>query len=113
MTREVAEKALDFAFSFGHEEMQLGFFGGEPIMEWEILKYSTELTEEKARESGVRLKKTLTTNATLLTKEKRSWLRAHEFYMALSVDGNREMHDITRPFRGGRSSFDKCMAGLA
>ena len=54
--------------------MQLGFFGGEPLLEWDLLQRSTELTEKRCAEAGVELKKTVTTNATLLTADRVSWL---------------------------------------
>ena len=112
MTDDVAEQSLEFAFSFDSQKMQLGFFGGEPLMEWDLLKRGTVLAERMADEKGVSLKKTVTTNATLLSEDKAEWLRDHEFYLGVSIDGNRAMHNITRPFTGGGSSFDACIAGL-
>ncbi len=111
MTQEVADKALEFAFSFGADEVQLGYFGGEPMLEWDLLQHATYRAEELAGET-VKLKKTLTTNCTLMTPEKGAWLEEHAFYLGISIDGCREMHDITRPFVGGGSSFDACIEGL-
>lgn len=111
MTRDVADKALAFAFSFGADEVQLGYFGGEPMLEWDLLQYATARAEELAGDT-VELKKTLTTNCTLMTPEKGAWLKKHAFYLGISIDGCREMHDITRPYIDGRSSFDTCMKGL-
>ncbi len=112
MTRETAEAAIDIALGRRPDSMQLGFFGGEPLLEWDLLRYATQTTEEKCAAASAKLKKTVTTNATLLTSDRVDWLLEHDFYPALSIDGNRAMHDATRRFCNGRSSFDACMRGL-
>lgn len=112
MTREVADTAIDLVFQEPSTEMQLSFFGGEPLLEWDLLRHATDRVMREAGRSGVILKKTVTTNATLLDRDKVDWLADREFYPALSIDGNRAMHNITRPLRGGESSFDQCMNGL-
>lgn len=112
MTREVADAAIELVFAAPDEKMQLGFFGGEPLLEWDLLRYATERVDAQAAASGVEVKRTVTTNAALLDPAKVDWLREHSFYPALSIDGNRAMHDATRPLRGGGSSFDQCMEGL-
>lgn len=108
MSWDIAKTAIDFAATRSATEMQLGFFGGEPLLEWELLQRATEYAEEQP----VELKKTVTTNATLLNDDKLGWLAEHAFYPALSIDGNEVMHEITRPLSGGGSSFAACMAGL-
>jgi uncharacterized protein len=112
MAWETAEAALAFAFSFAAPRLQLGFFGGEPLLEWDLLVRCTERAEALSAAGGVELKPTVTTNATLLTAERVEWLHAHRFYPALSIDGDRAMHEGTRPFADGRSSYDACLHGL-
>jgi uncharacterized protein len=112
MPWETAAAALTFAFGFRTPKLQLGFFGGEPLLEWDLLRRCTEHAGRLASEHGVELKKTVTTNATLLTPERVDWLQANGFYPAISLDGNRAMHELTRPFSDGRSSYDACLRGL-
>ena len=112
MTWQTAQKAIEFAFSFDAPALQLGFFGGEPLLEWELLKKCAIEAERLAEEKKVSLVKTVTTNGTLVTKERAQWLIEHNFVPALSIDGNEKMHDITRPLKGGKSSFAQCMDGL-
>lgn len=112
MTMATARKAIDFAFSFPTTKRQFGFFGGEPLIKWDLLQQSTEYALSVIEGLDVECKRTVTTNATLLTKDKVAWLKKNEFWPALSIDGNRAMHDITRPTRGGGSSFDAVMQGL-
>jgi len=112
MTIETAMRAIDFAFAIPALTRQLGFFGGEPLLEWELLRASADYAAAVAGRLGFTFKKTVTTNATLLTEDKAAWLRQNAFWLGLSIDGNRAMHDITRPLRGGGSSFDAVIRGL-
>lgn len=112
MSAATGSQALAFAFAADEPDMQVGFFGGEPLLEWKLLQQLTGEAETMAAERGVPLKKTVTTNATLLTPERAAWLAGHGFYVGLSIDGNRAMHEATRPLAGGASSFDACMGGL-
>jgi uncharacterized protein len=111
MPIQVAEQALRYAFSFNSPRMQLGFFGGEPLLEWPLLQRCT-LRAEEFSGAGRELQKTLTTNGTLLTKERAVWLKEHGFYVGISIDGNRAMHDCARRYAGGGSSFEACRTGL-
>jgi uncharacterized protein len=112
MPREVAERAIDFALSIRANDVRMDFFGGEPLMEWDLLRHCTGYAERAAARAGVRLTKKLTTNGTLLTPERVGWLRRHGFAPDISVDGDRAMHDVTRPARGGGSSFDAVERGV-
>lgn len=112
MESSMARKALDFAFGFSAPSRQLGFFGGEPLLAWELLQDSTVYAELLAAQTGTQLKKTVTTNGTLLTEQRVDWLHEHGFYPALSLDGNRDMHDATRPLADGGSSFGTVRRGL-
>lgn len=112
ITWKTAKQGLDFAFSFYADKMQLGFFGGEPFMEWELLQKATLHAEKLAKKKKITLKKTVTTNGSMITQDKAEWLLNNGFFPAISIDGNKAMHDITRPTKGGKSSFDRCIKGL-
>ncbi len=113
MTRETAAAALDLAFrELRTGKLQLSFFGGEPLLEWDTLAWATDRARGMAADAGVDLQLTVTTNATLLTDERVAWLTDREFALGISIDGDRESHDRTRPARGGGSSFDRTLAGL-
>jgi uncharacterized protein len=113
MSEEVLEGALDLAFSDGAAEgIQLAFFGGEPLLEWELLRRATLAAEARARASRRRLQPVITTNGTRLDAARRDFLIDHAFFIGLSIDGCREAHEATRPTRGGRSSFDAAARAL-
>lgn len=117
MPWRTAERAIDFAVEqtlqrLPPHRIQFGFFGGEPMLEWDMIPRVTAYVEERARGSSIGLKKTLTTNATLLERQHADYLAKHDFYVGLSMDGNRRMHDRTRRFRNGRSSHARCWRAL-
>ncbi len=112
MPTEVAEKALDLAFGDGSAEVQLSFFGGEPLLKWRRLVWVARRARRRAREAGARLRMSVTTNGTLLTDDRAALLDELGVYVGLSIDGVREAHEAGRPRMGGGSSFDDVERGL-
>jgi len=112
MTPETATKAVDLAFSDGARQVQISFFGGEPLLAYEQLVRSAAYAGSEAKARGVDLKMSVTTNGTLLDDAKAAELEALGVYIALSIDGAREAHDSGRPLMGGGSSFDQVARGL-
>ena len=122
MRWETARKAVDFSLgqTLKHAAAkgrapaaQLGFFGGEPLLEWKLLQDATRHASEEAGRLGIPLKKTVTTNMTLLDEAKAAWLMENHFWVGLSLDGNAAMHDTLRVDSHGCGSHAKCMAALA
>jgi uncharacterized protein len=121
MTWDTARRAIDFflgqtlrqARLMGRPpSAQLGFFGGEPLLQWPLLKRATAYAEVESARLGITLVKTVTTNMTLLDRAKTDWLVAAGFHVGLSLDGNAAMHDTLRRFRNGRGSHAACAAAL-
>jgi uncharacterized protein len=105
MSDEVLERALDLAFADESEHVQVSFFGGEPLLEWELVQRAADGAAARARASGKTLQLVVTTNGTLLDDERIAFLVERDAYVGLSIDGVRAAHEATRPTRGGRSSF--------
>jgi uncharacterized protein len=112
MSPEIAQKAVDLAFVDDPKRAQLSFFGGEPLLAYELLLRSAEQARSEARARGIELKMSVTTNGTLLDDARARELAALDVYVALSIDGTREAHDAGRPLRGGGSSFEQVTRGL-
>jgi uncharacterized protein len=110
MPARVAERALAWAFSQGRE-VDLSFFGGEPLLEWDLLVACARRAREVADRSAVRLRLQVTTNGTRLTEQRVDELRRLGVSVAVSIDGVRAAHEATRPRAGGGSSFDLAVAG--
>ena len=91
------------------ERVNLAFMGGEPLLNRPVLRAATEYAARKARERGVKLTFSLTTNGTLLTEEDGDFLEAHGFAVTLSLDGVGEVHDRLRPYKGGQGSYERIL----
>jgi uncharacterized protein len=115
MPRAIADKAFDLAFGDPAPEIQISYFGGEPTLEFEMLIDLARAANERGRATGKKVIQTVTTNGTLLDRKKIDAMYEQDIYIALSIDGVREAHDVNRPQMGGGSSFDgaeRCLRHL-
>lgn len=106
MSFETAKKAIDHFISHNHEisKVVIGFYGGEPLLEYELIKRCVEYV--KLNIEGKRLRFNMTTNGTLLTDEVVDFLVENEFYLSISLDGSQKEHDVNRKFKNGKGSFE-------
>ncbi|MCR5294489.1 MAG: thioether cross-link-forming SCIFF peptide maturase [Lachnospiraceae bacterium] len=113
MSLEVGRKALDFlaGHSGFRRNLEVDFFGGEPLMNWNVVKelvaYGHEI-EEKTKDTPApkKFRFTLTTNGVLLNDEIMDFCNREMHNVVLSIDGRKEVHDKMRPFRKGQGSYD-------
>jgi uncharacterized protein len=101
---------LDQAESSG--QAVLGFMGGEPLQNRDLVRSATERAADEAARRGIRISFSLTTNATLATDEDAAFFAAHRFTIAVSLDGPADVNDRQRPDRMGRGSTARARAGL-
>ncbi len=101
----VAKKAIDYFYSHcgNKKECLIGFFGGEPFMNWDVLKKSILYSEKKAKNR--RIVYFVTTNATLLTKEYLQFLNQFNVKLVVSIDGPEFVHNKERRFISGKGSY--------
>ena len=107
MTRETAQRAIDIVFSEAHNtgcSADISFFGGEPLMEWELLQWCYDYAQSKAGELAAPPRFGLTTNGTLLTADKLNWLAERDFLIGISIDGSPAMHNTNRQRPNGSGS---------
>jgi uncharacterized protein len=112
MSEATIDRALALAFADDREEVRVSFFGGEPTLEWDTIVATTAKAEAIAAQKNKRLQLCMTTNATRIDRARAAYLRAHDFYLGISIDGTEAAHDATRRKRGGQSSFSQTLAGL-
>ena len=115
MSRSVAQAAIDFFFRENRNREQhfsLGFYGGEPLLQFPLLKFCIEYARSLPWQCPEALSFSMTTNATLLDDEAVRFLVDHEVNVSITLDGPVEDHDAHRMDRNGRGSFTKVMAGL-
>lgn len=119
MDWETASRSLDLLFDARREQtpwrveapIDLGFFGGEPLICFDMMERVAVEARARAEREGRRLRLAVTTNGTLVTAERARRMKELDVQVTLSLDGCRAAHEATRPQRGGRSSFDDVVAG--
>ncbi|MBE5876123.1 MAG: thioether cross-link-forming SCIFF peptide maturase [Lachnospiraceae bacterium] len=108
MSFEVGKKALDFlvANSGSRVNLEVDFFGGEPLMNWQVVKDLVAYGRSLEEPNHKKFRFTLTTNGVLLDDEILEFANKEMSNVVLSIDGRKEVHDHMRPFRGGQGSYD-------
>ena len=108
MSYEVGKKALDFlvANSGNREHLEVDFFGGEPLLNWKVVKQLVEYGRSLEEANHKKFRFTLTTNGVLLNDEIMEFCNREMSNVVLSLDGRREINDKMRPFRNGSGSYD-------
>lgn len=121
MSWQVAQRAVDFCLEQTVKRArllcqpavaQIGFFGGEPLLEWDLLQRAFTYARDESHRLDIELRRTVTTNLSLLTEPRAAWLREQGFHVGLSLDGNAAMHDTLRRFPDGRGSHAACAPAL-
>lgn len=108
MSEEVGKKALDYlvANSGSRKNLEVDFFGGEPLMNFAVVKNLVEYGNQIAKEKGKVFRFTITTNGILLDDEKIEYINKHMHNVVLSLDGRKEINDAMRPLLNDRGSYD-------
>ena len=108
MSEEVGKQALDFlvAHSGTRRQLEVDFFGGEPLMNFDVIKKIVAYGRALESEHDKRFRFTLTTNGVLLTDEVMEFVNREMHNLVLSIDGRKAVHDRMRPFAGGKGSYD-------
>ena len=108
MPFETGRRALDFLIenSGGHRNLEVDFFGGEPLMNWQVVKDLVAYAREKERAAGKNFRFTLTTNGVLVDDEVIEFANREMANVVMSLDGRKEIHDRLRRTVNGRGSYD-------
>lgn len=108
MSAEVGKKALDFliANSGNRVNLEVDFFGGEPLMNMDVVKEIVAYGRELEKSHNKKFRFTMTTNGVLLNDEIMEFLNKEMSNVVLSIDGRKEVHDLMRPTQNGKGSYD-------
>lgn len=108
MPFEVARAAIDFLVekSGKRKNLEVDFFGGEPLMNFDVVKQTVAYARGKEKECGKNFRFTITTNALLLTDEITQYLNREMYNVVVSIDGRKDVHNCVRKTVGGKDSFD-------
>ncbi len=108
MSFEVGKKALDFLIknSGNRKNLEVDFFGGEPLMNWQVVKDLVAYGREQEQLHNKKFRFTLTTNGLLLNDEVMEFVNREMSNVVLSIDGRKEVNDRMRPSRNGKGSYE-------
>ena len=108
MSYEVGKAALDFliANSGNRRNLEVDFFGGEPTLNFQVVKDLVAYGREQEKIHNKNFRFTLTTNGVLLNDDIMEFANKEMDNVVLSIDGRKEVNDYMRPFRGGQGSYD-------
>ena len=111
MSLEVGKRALDLlvASSKGRRNLEVDFFGGEPLLNFDVVKELVKYGRQLEKEHDKKFRFTLTTNGMLLDDEVMEFVNSEMGNLVLSIDGRKEVHDRMRPRRGGQGSYDEIL----
>ena len=107
MTEEVARAAIDFLIekSGSRKNLEIDFFGGEPLMNMPVVKFAVEYGKARAKEKGKEFSFTMTTNALLLNDENIEYLNREMDNVVISIDGREDVHNRVRKTRNGADAY--------
>lgn len=106
MSMETARAAVDLASREGRESFCVSFFGGEPLLHFDLIREIVDYAHRVAREHSQTAAFRMSTNGLLFTPEILDYCRKNAILFAVSCDGDRRAHDTHRVFAGGSGSFD-------
>lgn len=108
MTPEVGKKSLKYLVdnSGARKYLEVDFFGGEPLMDFDLIKELVEYGDKIAEEKNKKFRFTVTTNGVLLDDEKIEYINEHMHNVVLSLDGRKEVNDSMRMTVNDKGSYD-------
>ncbi len=108
MSAEVGKKALDFLIehSGSRRNLEVDFFGGEPLMNFEVVKEVVAYGRMREKEANKNIRFTMTTNAVLLNEENMKYINENMYNVVLSIDGREEVNDKMRYTINGQGTYD-------
>ena len=109
MPLEVGKKAIDFLIerSAGRRNLEMDFFGGEPLMNWDVVKELVLYAREQEKIHNKNFRFTITTNGLLLTDDKIDFINQEMSNCVLSLDGRKEINDRLRVRVDGTGCYDQ------
>ncbi len=106
MTRETAKNVVEKIFESPSQNIKIEFQGGEPLLNFGVIKYIIEKAEWKNLFKKKNLEFVICTNLTLINEKMLKWLKGHKVYISTSIDGPKELHNRNRPLHDTKNSYD-------
>lgn len=110
MSKEIAEKAVDIALQSPTKYLSFEFQGGEPLLNFDIIKYIVKYAKE--RKGTHEIKYNVVTNLTLITDDILKFFVENKFGISTSVDGPEYLHNANRPFSDNSGTFEQVKSSI-
>jgi len=112
MTPSIARKVVNTIFQSPAPAIKIEFQGGEPLLNWEVVKGIVQYAELLNKRAHKKLEFVLCTNLILINEDILSFMKRHNIMLSTSLDGPKDIHDKNRILRNGESSYDKFIEKL-
>jgi uncharacterized protein len=110
MSIEVADKAIDLFISKAQNNSAFGFYGGEPLLNYKLIKYSVQRIRKELPDLNIFF--TMTSNLTYLNKDIANFLSENKFILHVSIDGDKIVNDQNRIYPNGNGSYESVIKNL-
>lgn len=114
MSSTTMKNAIDYLFTYctDDEMVHVNFFGGEPLLGFDLIKECVGYCESKAQEHGKKMEYSISTSALILSEEILAFIQKYNISMSVSIDANKAAHDRHRRFKNNAPSYDKVVEGF-
>ncbi len=111
---QAIKREIEIFLDYPGKKKVLSFNGGEPLLEWQLIKRIYAYAQKQAQKRGLFLEGVVVTNGTLLKQVHVDFFSKNKISVRLSIDGDKKTHDEARPFKAknGKSSFEAIMKNL-
>ena len=121
MSWSIAKKSIDYYMAFNKESLTynptllpcIGFYGGEALINWNLIVKVVNYVESNYRKTFNNLMYSITTNGSLMDREKIIFMLEHNFFINISIDGYKENHNRNRKYVSGKATFEDIMKNIS
>lgn len=114
MTSDTMRQAVDYLFKYCTDDstVHINFFGGEPLLAFDLIKECVDYSRKKAAEHNKTMEYSVSTSALIVNDEINNYLSENKFSVSVSIDGTKAAHDRHRKFRNQTPSYEKVVSGF-
>ena len=111
MSLEISKKAIDFLIKHSGKRrfLEVDFFGGEPMLNFDVVKSTVEYAKVQAKKANKTFRFTITTNGIIYDEEQINFINDNMSNIVISIDGREQVHNNARPFKGGQTSYGNAL----
>ncbi len=108
LKRDTALNSVDWLIeqSGDLEQVSIGFFGGEPFLNFPVIKEAVLYAHTREKQTGKKFRFSVVTNGSILNSDNITFIKEHEIGLTVSFDGPKNLQDTQRPFKNGKGSYD-------